>query len=165
MSTVYYSNQLGSGLGDRMSFDQSVPYTLCCNYKGYNVDTATQKFCIIESPGYYSLDSAETKVVLGKEVSVVLSDCWINLEVPSGATGGYSSFNVALYVGTTEDVVSNDTVYLYRCCPYILAGDKLKIKIPDVTGFVVPSGKNIILSIYSGGASYVSAHFVSSVDD
>lgn len=165
MSTVIYNLQLGSDLGDRSTFDQTVPYNVVCNYRSFNSDVLNQKFCVIEAPGMYALDSAETKLVLAKNVSVSLSDCWVDLEVPSDATGGYTSFGINMYIGTYDDVITSDTVLLYRFWPYIIAGNKMKIKIPDITAFNVPAGKNVVFSVYSGGASYVNAHFVVCVDD
>ena len=151
---VFYDNQLGTTLGDRMSFDQSVPYTLACNYWNIGTSTYNQSFCLIENPGSYSVGADGTKVNLAKDVSVVLGDCHVKFYVPSNA-GGNVSFGMYLFVGTTEDVVGTDTVYLYRWCCCVPPGEKIEVEIPDISGFVVPSGKNVVFGLYSSGASVV----------
>lgn len=161
---VYYDNQLGINLGDRMSFDQTVPYTLACNYKGYGDAGYTHKFCLIEAPGSYAVDADETKVLLSKDVSVVLSDCHLDLMFPSTVSGDLT-FTISLYVGTTEDVLSSSTVYLYRWVGYLIPGVTMKLDIPDISGFVVPTGKNVVCVVSSSSLSHANGHFVSSIDD
>lgn len=166
MATGYvkYHNQLGINLGDRMSFDQTVPYTICCNYEGGGSATFNHKFCLVETPGEYSVGNAATEVLLGKDVSVILSDCHVDMFC-TAASGTDVAANVNLYVGTTDDVLGNDTVYLYQWFGYLIGGHYLKLDIPDISGFVVPSGKNIVCEINVYGAGFVDGHFVSSVDD
>ena len=159
---IYYSRQEGSTLGDRMSFDQSAPYTICCNYKGFDEDSFTNKLCLIESPGTYSIGDAETKVLLAKDVTCILGDC--SVDVRYFGTGNGYTVDISLYVGTTDDVLDENTVYLYRNSVYMCVDDRVTIDIPDISRFVVPSGKNVCL-VVSGNHVYVSGRFVSCVDD
>lgn len=160
---IDYDTQLGTSLGDRMSFDQSVPYTISCNFTGHTTEAATYKFCLVEGPGSYSHGDAGTKVLLGKDVSVVLGDC--NAHIFATTTYGDIKVSLSLYVGTPDDELGEDTVYLYRFIGYVTKDNELAVDIPDISGFVVPSGKNVVCVFTSTDACYVNGHFVSSVDD
>lgn len=160
---IDYNTQLGTSLGDRMSFDQTVPYTIACNFKGHTTESATYKFCLVEGPGSYSHGDAGTKVLLGKDVSVVLGDS--HFDIFATTTFGDIGVSVNLYVGTPDDVLGDDTVYLYRFVGYVANGRDLTLHIPDISGFVVPTGKNVVCVFTSTDACYVNGHFVSSVDD
>lgn len=162
---IDYSTQLGSKLIDRTSFDQTAPYSVCCNYyaSATSGDGIDHKCCIIESPGNYVPSADETKVLLAKNVNVIISDCYI--DVYSVTSNLDITVDIGIYIGTPSDEVGTSTVYLYRYLGHVPKDQKLSVDIPDISDIVVPTGKNVVVSVYTSGSAYVNAHFVSSVDD
>lgn len=162
---IDYSIQLNPIVGDRSSFDQSAPYSVSCNYYGAATgdDGLSHKCCVIESSGNYALSADETKVLLAKNVKVIMNDCYV--DVFSTTSNNDITVDISLYVGTTTDAVDSSTVYLYRYMSHVPKTQQVRFNIPNISYFDVPSGKNVILSVTTSGAAYVNGHFISCVDD
>lgn len=163
---VQYVDQLASTMKERSSFDQSAPYTTCCTYNGYSANGGggiLHSFCMIGSYGAYSVGDAATKVLLAKNVSVSMEGCFV--EVFGNENDSLQQLDVYIYIGTPDEVLSASTVYLYRYTGYVYKGGYVRVDIPDVSSFVVPSGKNVVVRVGYGTDCLVNGHFVCSVDD
>lgn len=168
---INYNRQIAGDLEDRSTFDQSNPYTVNCNLVSLVNGGGGCYFCLVEGPGYYDIGADGSKVLLAKDVSCRLNGCYVDFYCPSSVTfsSGVGYFDVVLYIGNAEGIQGTDElVYLNRF--YISPGFHVKVRIPDVSGFVVPSGKNICCNVtqsngITSGSIVCNGHFVCTVDD
>ena len=166
--TVDYRNVVGSSLRDRTAFDGSVPYSISCasdvRYANGDAETVvTRSFCLVGSPGSYSIGAAATMSGLSKQCSVRLRDFWV--EVTGDEFRGKTLISVAVCDPTSSfPGPTVEHTHLYNC-----TCENGVIRIPDIEGIVISAGLNIVINlscdVLANGDVHFLVHCVTDIDD